>query len=75
MNICFVVLAYYCRGWLNALVSGDSVPALAMLVTCYEIVSNNNVMALGSPRANSYVKCVGYSEGCVPPAEVDSQKV
>ena len=33
---------FYCRGWLNALVSGDSVPALAMLVTCYEIVSNNN---------------------------------
>ena len=24
----------------NALVSGDSVPALGMLVTCYEIVSN-----------------------------------
>ena len=34
-------LKFY-RGWLNALVSGDSVPALAMLVACYEIVSNNN---------------------------------
>ena len=27
------------------------------------------------PRASLYVKCVGYSEGCVPPACVDSQEV
>ena len=32
-------------------------------------------MTWGSPRASLYVKCVGYSEGCVPPACVDSQEV
>ena len=31
-------------------------------------------MAWGSPRASLYVKYVGYSEGCVPPAGVDSQE-
>ena len=36
-----------CRGRLNALVSGDSLPALAMLVTCDEIVSNNKVSLSG----------------------------
>ena len=33
------------------------------------------VMTWDSPRASLYVKCVGYSEGCVPPACVDSQEV
>ena len=32
-------------------------------------------MTWGSPRASLYVKCVGYSEDCVPPACVDSQEV
>ena len=33
------------------------------------------VMTWGSPRASLYVKCVGYSEGWVPPACVESQEV
>ena len=35
----------------------------------------NIKMTWGSPRASLYVKCVGYSEGCVPPTCVDSQEV
>ena len=35
----------------------------------------NIFMTWGSPRASLYVKCVGYSEGCVPPACVDSKEV
>ena len=30
---------------------------------------------LGLPACCWYVKCVGYSEGCVPPGCVDSQEV
>ena len=32
-------------------------------------------MTWGSLHASLYVKCVGYSEGCVPSACVDSQEV
>ena len=31
-------------------------------------------MYLGLPHASLYVECVGYSEGCVTPACVDSQE-
>ena len=65
--------------WLRAKVPGSSPGGDSQFFSDFSGLSLSlkpvNVMTWGSSHASLYVKCVGYSEGCVPPACVDSQEV